>query len=130
MRPWKVQLDDNSTFYVRNVQELDSVLDTIHAQNRTVPIITTLESPENGDSLAIGLGAEESVLSFVAGDGDPPYLASRGDNASSEPIVFQFMGDWSEFPGKCAISLDAARAAMREFFSTGKLSDDIVWIEE
>lgn len=115
---------------VSSLVDLDALLDRIHADGvGGKPALACLELPA-GDSLAIGLGREVSVLNFVSSSANPPYFSSRGDNTDEEVTVhFEFMGDWSEYPLTRTISLDAARAALRYFWDTGKLDPSIRWEE-
>jgi Immunity protein Imm1 len=113
---------------VGSVQELDALLDrlTVEAENDR-PFMVAL-AREDGSSLSIGLGSDESVASYVSGSYDPPYYVSRGDPDRAEPIVFH-SGEMTEFPPWSAIPLEDARQAMRHFFETGELSPGIDWAE-
>jgi Immunity protein Imm1 len=114
---------------VGSVQELDALLDrlTVEAQNDR-PFMVAL-AREDGSTLSIGLGSDESVASSVSGSWDPPYYISRGDPGRAEPIAFHYSGEMTEFPPWSAIPVEDAREAMRHFFTTGELSPKVDWVE-
>ncbi len=128
MTMWTIQWNDGCEKEVNSLVELDSLLDRLHGDDQ--PVMAVVESPTNGDSLAIGLGRDVSVLNFVPGSGDPPYFTSLGTDMRDEPVQFNFMGEQSEFPMRNAIPLDAARNAVREFFESGRRSSSIEWEED
>jgi immunity protein Imm1 of predicted polymorphic toxin system len=115
---------------VDSVDDVDRRLEQLHEQYRNgEPTLVTVERADRGDSLSIGLGARLSVLNFVRGDKNPPYYTSAGGRDVDEAISFMFGGEWSEYPLRAAVSIEAARAAMRRFCETGELSEAVVWEE-
>jgi hypothetical protein len=114
---------------IGSVQELDDLLDrlTVEAEHDR-PFMVTL-AREDGSTLSIGLGSDESVASYVAGSWDPPYYISRGDPGRAEPIAFHYSGEVTEFAPWSAIPVAKAREAMRHFFTTGELSAALEWAE-
>ena len=82
-----------------------------------------------GDSLSIGIGSDMSILHFVAASGDPPYYASVGDEDADDVVVFEFRGEFTEYPRRQCIPTDQARQVVREFVDKGTLSRDIRWEE-
>jgi len=114
-----------------SIQEVDRVLDELHANFACEdPQLVTVELNETGDSLAIGLGRDRSVLNYVPGSKNPPYFTSTGEFEMDEPISFRFGGEWSEFPLRNSIPTPIARQAMRHFCSTGKLSSTVQWEQD
>jgi hypothetical protein len=125
---WKVQWSADGQREISSLSELDSLLDELHAKYQgDRAIIVTIEAPGDGGTLAIGVGRELSVLNYVPASGNPPYLSSVGDLTGDETIIFHFMGQWSEFPIRHAISFESAREAVRYFFKTQRLPDSIIW---
>ena len=114
---------------IGTVEELDRLLDQLQQENIPSPVLVTVELPSSGDSLSIGLGRNESVLNFVSGSGNPPYWSSVGEHEEEEAVSFNFMGELSEIPLRHLIPLDLARQAVRDFVSTGKLSQKVKWEE-
>jgi hypothetical protein len=114
-----------------SIRDVDRILDELHADfaNRD-PQLVTVELNETGDSLAIGLGRDRSVLNYVSGSKDPPYFTSTGELEMGEPIAFRFGGEWSEFPMRSSIPTPSARQAMRHFCATGKLSSAVQWEQD
>jgi hypothetical protein len=114
---------------VESVEELDRQLDDLEQKARLNPLMVDLVAC-NGDTLSIGLGQDVSVLSWVGASGDPPYYASKGNEATQgETIVFSYRDQWSEFPLWSAIPTALARDAMRQFFRTGTLPNNVRWEE-
>ena len=113
---------------VESLEALDRLLNYLHTQALEKPFMVELIAAR-GESLAMGLGRDESVLSWVRGDQNPPYYASKGDATAVGMIVFFYRGAWSEFPRWSAVPLMRAREAMRRFFSTGQMPDNVEWIE-
>lgn len=113
-----------------SAEGVDRKLDQLHEQFRIAePTLVTVERADSGDSLSIGLGASLSVLNFVRGDKNPPYYRSAGGRDVDEVISFVFGGEWSEYPLRAAVSIEASRAAMRRFCKTGELFEAVVWEE-
>ena len=120
---WNNHVED-----VASLEDVEILLDKIHRESfGDAAQLAIVESQINGDSLTIGLGSDISVLSFIPGDSNPPYLVSVGEVQGEDVIVFRLMGDWSEFPLKNGIPIQVARAAMRVFCRTGTLSESVQW---
>jgi hypothetical protein len=86
---------------------------------------------DDGDCLAIGLGREVSVLSYVGASKMPPYLISQGlaRARDGEGVVFHYYGHWSEFPPPAAVPVEEAVDAVRYFCEHGELSPLMNWAE-
>lgn len=124
---WGSGPEDRST--VESVAQLDELLDDLqHKAAANQALIAELVVPEVG-TLAIGLGLDETVLSYVPASGDPPYLRTAGPTEHGSDLVFFYLGEWTEFPREQAVSLSQGRAAMREFFQKGELSSQVKWVE-
>ena len=114
---------------VGSVQELDALLDRLTVEAEAdLPFVVAL-AREDGSTLSIGLGSEESVANYVSGSFDPPYYVSRGDPDRAEPVKFVFSGEMTEYPPWSAIPVEDAREAMRHFFTTGELLPRLDWAE-
>jgi hypothetical protein len=114
-----------------SIHDVDRILDELHANFAGEdPQLVTVELNKTGDSLAIGLGRDRSVLNYMSGSKDPPYFTSTGELEEDEPIAFRFGGEWSEFPMRSSIPTSMARQAMRYFCATGKLSSAIQWEQD
>lgn len=114
---------------VRSVADLDQALDRLTAEAKaTRPFVAQLFAAD-GTSLAMGLGRDSTVMSYIPANLDPPYFHSVGTQ-DGEALVFYFGGDWSEFPGKQALPMNEAREAMRRFFANPSLPANIEWEED
>jgi hypothetical protein len=114
-----------------SIDDVNRILDELHMNFMSGdPQLVTVELNETGDSLAIGLGRDRSVLNYINGSKDPPYLTSTGGIEVDEPIAFRFGGEWSEFPMKNSIPTSVARQVMGQFCATGNLSSAIQWEED
>jgi hypothetical protein len=125
---WRLEWDENGAVFVDSEAALDKRLDELGAEATPEPFMAELISPA-GDSLALGLGREQSVMSWVSASQDPPYLASKGNPDAEGTIVFLYRGGWSEFPCWSAVPVSGARQAMRDFFATGRLPSGVAWEE-
>lgn len=125
---YRIQWGVGNEAKVSTIQDLDLALDEIHCGHQ--PVMAVVESLKSGNSLAIGLGLNHSVLNFVSGSGDPPYFTSLGSTTGKETIEFNFMGANSEFSIKNAIPIDKSRSAMRRFFESDKIPMCINWEED
>ncbi len=69
----KVQWAEDREKHVCSVSELDALLDHLHAEyHGDRAVIVTVEAPESGGSLAIGVGRDMTVLNYVPASGSPP----------------------------------------------------------
>ena len=86
----------------------------------------------NGDCLTIVLGAkEESVLSFIAKSGDPPYFVSVGDPTANGFFTYYVEQDYhSEALAAHVIPEPQAREAVRQFaLQSAGLPTNVTWTE-
>jgi hypothetical protein len=114
-----------------SIQDVERILDKLHADfAREDPQLVTVELNETGESLAIGLGRDRSVLNYMSGNKNPPYFTSIGELEADASIEFQFGGEWSEFPIRSSVPVSIARQAMRHFCATGKLSTAVQWEQD
>jgi hypothetical protein len=111
--------------------ELDGLLDRIDAEGRREGRPQDVQVTVQGaGTLGIVVGCEWSVLNHVPPELKPPYLVSVGQEESDDPVAFYVAGDHhSEALRRNTISPEAARAAMRHFVATGKLSPAVAWEE-
>lgn len=80
-------------------------------------------------SLAFGIGQDQTVLSHIPLNGDPPYHESRGNAKRDGVVVYFFDESWTEFGGDAMISWQLAIEALMEFYETGQLSQKVKWAE-
>lgn len=115
---------------IDSVDRLDAELDRIAHESRAgdLPYLVTLTAP-SGRSLAIGVGADSSVLSWSDEDAEHPYFTSRGGSTDTEPVGFSYGGEWTEFPPSAAVPVGVARQAAREFVHTGERPGSVDWHE-
>lgn len=112
-------------------EKLRERLTELHRSCSSRPQIVELVSP-TGERLGVGLGSDETALSWTGSSLDPPYFASKGSTEDEvEPVlVFFYKGDhWTEFPRHQAIPLEQGIAAVERFFQTGTRPDNIRWQE-
>ena len=119
---------ESETAELESVGELEQRLAVLTEEAMARPFMAELIAI-NGNSLSMGLGREETVLSWVAASNDPPYYASKGNPKAEGTIAFYYSGDWSEFPRWSAVPVPAGLATMREFFQTGKRPSTVEWEE-
>jgi hypothetical protein len=124
----RIEWGESDGEWVTTIEELDRLLDALVLQAADRPFVVELISPK-GDTLSVGLGLKESVLSWVPAGGDPPYFTSEGNLQADGTVVFFYRGDWSEFPRWSAIPVEAAREAVSEFWHTGQRPTSVKWEE-
>jgi Immunity protein Imm1 len=112
---------------IGTVDELDAIVDRLHSEAESQPFVVELVA-ENGATLSVGLGRPVTVVNYLAESGDPPYLQSLGEDATDE-LVFDYRGDWSEYPPESAVPVEVGRQALREFFATGRPPKTLTWQE-
>lgn len=110
---------------IRSPDQLVRRLDEIAADHADEPPLVGLYMPD-GSSVAIGLGRDHSVVSYIRDVDEPDYL-SRGSDENDEPLLFYYDGAQSEFPPNAAVSVEDAYEAMRRFLATGQRPDNIDW---
>jgi hypothetical protein len=127
----RLEWDDGQTIEVATVDELDRAVSRIHEAAADEPVVAELIL-DNGDSLGIGLGRLRTVMWFVAGSKEPPYLTTVGDERvdPNEVIVFTYGDEPTEYPAIAAIPIERAIEALKEFFVTEKLPTSVDWVTE
>jgi hypothetical protein len=122
--------EDKEPAVAHSTHELEVVIGEAdaHARDAGRPNIIFVET-ENGNSLSMVVGADETVLGFNYGHNDPPYYASRGIADSDEPIFTAFVAmiHHTEFSRRNVISSETGLAAVREFFESADLPTCIDW---
>ena len=78
-------------------------------------------------TLTIGLGRDLSVLNFIRGDKNPPYMISKRELESDNVMEFRFGEELSEYLVRNCIPITNAREVVRHFCETGLLSQTIEW---
>ena len=125
---WALEWNENDRAEISGVGDLDLLLERLDREAVQHPIVVELIDPA-GAALSVGLGREITVLNYVGPTQDPPYFQSVGD-AGSEPVVFFYRGEWSEYPPDAAIPKPAGLRALREFFDgAGELPRSVRWAE-
>jgi hypothetical protein len=86
---------------------------------------------ENGNTLSLVVGGEETSLDFVYHHKDPPYYQSKGPNKEGDPVLTAFVAllHHTEISRDRVISMEEGMSATREFFDTGELPTCIEWTE-
>ncbi len=127
--PKRLVWADDGKAIVRTVDELDELLDDLEQlATETEPFIVEL-SAEEGPSITMGVGRSQSVLGYMSGSSKPPYYQSAGRDINEEDMVFFYRGQWTNFPPGSAVATKDGRAALRSFFETEALPDNVVWEE-
>jgi hypothetical protein len=114
---------------VETERQLDEELDRITRTCVKLPAVVFITRAD-GNRMAIGLGYSDwSFLEFFAAGGRRfssavPRLATGSANVNR---VFYLAGEYSEIPARALMPVSVARAIVREFFTTGKLSETVDW---
>jgi hypothetical protein len=113
---------------VATVEELDALLDRIAAspEHREFPTLVTIARADEQQSVQVLLGRKDlSLLIWYLARDD--IAASKGTIPTSERIVFDYGGTPTNAYDDTVIPVEAARQAVREFFSTGQRPTCIEW---
>lgn len=110
---------------VGSEREMIERLDEIAADAGDAPPLVELYQ-RDGSSLAIGVGRDRSVVTYIRSVEEPDWL-SASDDEQDEPMVFYLHGHFSEFPPDAAVPVADAVEAMRRFYATGQRPDNIRW---
>ncbi|MDB4937482.1 MAG: Immunity protein Imm1 [Labilithrix sp.] len=113
---------------VHSIEELDALLDHLDSLARaTAPFLVVLVSDE-GSSLTIGVGREESVAEFSDGSDEGASFASIPDpTRTGAPLVFELDGEPNEMLAELATPAEATREAARYFFANGGRDPALRW---
>jgi Immunity protein Imm1 len=110
-----------------DLSALDIVLDELDAKFRAEEdptLVTVAESPER--RIAIAVGGDESVVSLTD-DADGYYLSANGKPDDGTTVWFSIGNTVSEFSANNVVPTAEARDAVRRFFVTRRLPDNIEW---
>lgn len=132
--PWRIRWGSADERIVRTLEELQESLDSLQREYSLAqePVLAEIEAP-TGDSLAIGLGRDWSMLNFVPASHEPPYFTSVGGEFTEELSsgqVFRFGDEWTEIPCRNLIPLSSARDAASTFFETNSRPPLVEWEED
>ena len=86
-----------------------------------------------GHSVLIGLGGDVAYLNYRPNGNDPPYFSSvnpAAGDGDDRVVAFEFGGSESEIPLKYCIPFSAALQAMREYFETQQMPQNIRWEQD
>ena len=86
---------------------------------------------DNGNSLGMVVGGDETMLHFSYGHENPSYFVSKGELNIDEPIMpcFLLFQQHTEFQRKHVIPLAKGLLAVHEFYASNTLPTSIEWVE-
>ncbi len=127
---WTVQWNDNEPHSVHSVEELNAMLDKVHAEHAGSGRLVQIEN-ENGETLIVGVGVPRSVVTYLPPDGWPSK-SSRSERPfdDQETIVFFIGSHYSEMPMNSTVPVELAREAAVLFCERGELSPSIEWVDD
>ena len=77
---------------VANRNQLEAALEAASEEARAKGLLSAvILEGENGNSITMVVGGEETVLGFDYGHLDPPYYASKGESDQNEPLLTCFL---------------------------------------
>src|SRR5262245_39875345 len=104
-----------------NSSQLDAVLNAACEEARSKNILgAVIIEAENGNSMTMAVGGDETVLTFDYGHRNPPYYASKGASENDDPILTCYLTfqHHSEFPRKNVIPYDDGAKAVAQFLNS------------
>ncbi|MFD7656637.1 Imm1 family immunity protein [Actinosynnema sp. NPDC059797] len=114
--------DHDGPTVVRTPAELDAVLDVVAGwEGRIIVDVYVVANPARAVfNIGVHGQAGRGALYY---SGDSGSWFSKGtpgpDRSPTEPILYYYMNNDTEFPGDCEIPLDVVRRAAHEFMTTG-----------
>lgn len=108
--------------------DVDEQLRELHTRllEAGTPTLVVLERENEQTSLAIGLGADASMASWLGGDGTDD-LVSHGKGTDQDFVAFLYAGADSEYPASVSIDLEDALTAARAYASNGLRPANLDW---
>jgi predicted AAA+ superfamily ATPase len=128
LRPFVVWYDREGPIEVSTVQEMDSLLDWIAAspRYRKFPVIVSISRSDEQQIVDVLVGRDDlSLLIWYLAKED--IAASKGTIPTSEEIMFNYGGTATDAYIDTAITVEAARQAVREFVATGQRPSCVEW---
>jgi hypothetical protein len=111
---------------------VDALLRDLHRRFDTAgaPTLVVLDREGEHTSLAVGLGGNRAMLSWLR-NGDPAEdLTSLGPGEDANGLVeFRYAGTESEFPTAVLIDLDDALTAAHDYAANGRRPGNVEWQE-
>ena len=113
---------------VETPDEVEAQLRDLHARLSAAgtPTLVVLEREGEQTSLAVGLGAQSAMASWL-GDDPAEDLTSHGNGDDEELVAFLYAGAESEYPGSVVIDIEDALKAAREYAATGERPTGVIW---
>jgi hypothetical protein len=117
---------------VRDVTRLNEVVRSASGEAHAEGLLSIVFiEAENGNSLGLVVGGDETSLAFNYGHLDPPYYSSKGMDENEEPVLTACVSlrHHTELPRNSVIPMKEGMLAVHEFFETGELPSCIEWME-
>jgi len=124
--------EKESPLEARTVADIDRVIESATEEASAKGLLNIIELvADNGNTIDIVVGGDETVLGFQYSHRNPPYYASKGNTDNDEPVMaaFKALIHHTEFPRKWVIPLKKGMSAIHEFFQSGDLPKSIEWVE-
>ena len=122
--------DNEPATSIVDANQLNAILKAATEEARSKNILgAVIIEAENGNSLTIAVGGDETVLTFDYGHRNPPYYASKGASVSDEPFLTCYLTfqHHSEFSRKNVIPYHDGAKAVAQFLNSGNLPTCISW---
>ena len=124
--------DNEPPIEVRDITRLNEVIRAASDEARAGERLSIIFiEAENGNSLSLVVGGDETSLAFNYGHLDPPYYSSKGVEENEEPVLTAFVSlrHHTELPRNSVIPMKEGMLAVHEFFETGELPSSVEWME-
>ena len=125
--PFTVWYSSEGPIEISTIEDLDELLDRIAANpaHRQFPVLVSVQHPQSTQQIQILVGRDDlSLLIWYLGNKE--IAASKGTIPTDEEIVYDW-GGATEAYSDTAITVEAARQALREFVSTHTRPTSIEW---
>jgi len=109
---------------VNSLVELDTLLDELAKTSQDFSVELCAN---NLTALSITVGSNESHVEFYSETEHPPVSICKGEQGTDERYFFLHQGEPSSVWKRDCVSIELARAAMREYFITKTKPNNITW---
>ena len=117
---------------IKGLAHLASVITHAGKQAKRKQILSLIFlRAENGNSLGIVVGGDETMLHFAFHHERPPYYLSHGRQDAKGPgmLCLLLFERQEEFASEHVIPYEAGLLAVREFYESGTLPASLKWVE-
>jgi hypothetical protein len=113
----------------QTIEELDQRLNEIYQRHGVKPILVELSSDTFGAAL-VGMSDDYMTIELLNATEDVHARAIADDPVAVKHVIFSYAGQDTEVRAPYLVPLQKGRQAIRTWFRSGELSNDVHWATE